>query len=745
MIPLITWLSLIEGLSLCIYPFLQRALNDKAASYALSKALGIFSFGYIVWVLGLIGAISIDIPHLVIVLLTILFVVHLFVKRQFEEWDLVPYPSQENIAAIEILFFASFFIFYVIQAFHPEIYWGEKPMDFTFLNFFTRNTALPPQDPWASGNIMSYYYFGSLLFGILHKLSGMAPEYGYGVSVATVASLLTVSIFSAVYAATHSKKASFVGGSAVVFLGTYDALYLWFGIPIVNWLIKLLHLRLKLIKTMPFGFDLYWATSRTFNTPGINEYPLWTILFADLHAHFIAFPLTATLITLTILYIRKVKDAECWHDLWPTTIIVGFVWGFLAAVNTWDFITFGVLVGISCAFLCLAPSMDFSLKRRTFAAVSGVTALVASVFFSLPFHLSVTSNAHIQWGYVYPEEYSTFFEIFRIHGHWLLLFIAGSIVLYSTRQFKDKILQWAFFLVFGFVPVWMGFSHIYLHNIPSAPWGVLVVATIFTALGALLFRVEDGARVMASSILVYCAGLLLAVMELHFLMDRMNTTFKVNNAIWPLLGIGALSSLSLAFDRIKDTYVPKKVLLILAVVTLIPCLVATTMNIIIMSTFIRLQGSPRPSLDGTSYLHQFNPTEKEAFNWINKNIQGTPVLVEAFGPSYQEYTRFSMNTGLPVVLGWEYHVEQRGSTDTGERKKDVQTIYNTRNVREALSLLNKYDVSLIIVGRQERLLYSHSGLSKFEEDVKDFPVLFQAGEGDTKVQIFTTSYSNIRR
>ena len=40
----------------------------------------------------------------------------------------------------------------------------------------------------------------------------------------------------------------------------------------------------------------------------------------------------------------------------------------------------------------------------------------------------------------------------------------------------------------------------------------------------------------------------------------------------------------------------------------------------------------------------------------------TPVLVEAAGPSYQEFGRVSMNTGLPIVLGWEYHVFQRSQS-----------------------------------------------------------------------------------
>ena len=80
--------------------------------------------------------------------------------------------------------------------------------------------------------------------------------------------------------------------------------------------------------------------------------------------------------------------------------------------------------------------------------------------------------------------------------------------------------------------------------------------------------------------------------------------------------------------------------------------------------------TPRPSLDGTAYLALRDPNENAAFEWINREVGGIPVIAEAYGPSYQEYARVSMNTGLPSVLGWDYHVHQRAHAwpeSTGER------------------------------------------------------------------------------
>src|SRR6185369_4736077 len=51
------------------------------------------------------------------------------------------------------------------------------------------------------------------------------------------------------------------------------------------------------------NFDYFWATSRVIKDT-INEYPLWSFLFADLHAHMMVIPITLSFIAMTILWIR---------------------------------------------------------------------------------------------------------------------------------------------------------------------------------------------------------------------------------------------------------------------------------------------------------------------------------------------------------------------------------------------------------------------------------------------------------
>jgi len=93
----------------------------------------------------------------------------------------------------------------------------------------------------------------------------------------------------------------------------------------------------------------------------------------------------------------------------------------------------------------------------------------------------------------------------------------------------------------------------------------------------------------------------------------------------------------------------------------------------------------RPTLDGMAYLQQHSPHELAAFEWLNRNVGGIPVLVEAQGPSYQDFSRVTMNTGLPTVLGWDYHVTQRAQSDRDirRRKADITTIYTSKNEQES--------------------------------------------------------------
>ena len=109
-------------------------------------------------------------------------------------------------------------------------------------------------------------------------------------------------------------------------------------------------------------------------------------------------------------------------------------------------------------------------------------------------------------------------------------------------------------------------------------------------------------------------------------------------------------------------------------------------------------------LDATRYMEAVFPEDVSAIRWLNENVEGTPVVLEANGDSYSDYERVSAMTGLPTVLGWYVHEWLwRGNTDDlNQRAADIQAIYTSQDSEEVARLLELYDVSYIFIGKCER-------------------------------------------
>jgi uncharacterized membrane protein len=134
------------------------------------------------------------------------------------------------------------------------------------------------------------------------------------------------------------------------------------------------------------------------------------------------------------------------------------------------------------------------------------------------------------------------------------------------------------------------------------------------------------------------------------------------------------------------------------------------------------------TLDGMAYMPYATYEWKDqvmdlsqdyrAIQWMQANIQGSPVIVEANSRDlYRWYVRFTMYTGLPAVLGWDYHQTQQRALLSSEliyqRRDEVDNFFTTTDVNAALAFIKKYDVKYFIVGQLERITYPGVGLEKF--------------------------------
>ena len=147
------------------------------------------------------------------------------------------------------------------------------------------------------------------------------------------------------------------------------------------------------------------------------------------------------------------------------------------------------------------------------------------------------------------------------------------------------------------------------------------------------------------------------------------------------------------------------------------------------------------SLDGMDYMKFASYADEwgdmdlsrdyRAIRWMQENVSGSPVIVEAnLRNLYRWGSRFSIYTGLPGVAGWEWHQQQQRAINPGnwvsDRIAEIDHFYLTSDLQKALEFLRKYNVRYIILGQQERGLYTNArlllergyptadGLSKFE-------------------------------
>ena len=128
----------------------------------------------------------------------------------------------------------------------------------------------------------------------------------------------------------------------------------------------------------------------------------------------------------------------------------------------------------------------------------------------------------------------------------------------------------------------------------------------------------------------------------------------------------------------------------------------------IQSRFNELEDLSHWTLDGSEYYRSRDPALMQAVNLLWNEQVG--VLAEAVGHDggdYDSYARVSMLSGMPAVLGWQYHeVQWRGGEDEiGSRPADIALLYETADWETAQALIDKYNIEYIYIGDLERITY----------------------------------------
>jgi uncharacterized membrane protein len=120
-----------------------------------------------------------------------------------------------------------------------------------------------------------------------------------------------------------------------------------------------------------------------------------------------------------------------------------------------------------------------------------------------------------------------------------------------------------------------------------------------------------------------------------------------------------------------------------------------------------------------------------AIRWMQENIQGSPVIVEANCPEYHWCSRFTIYTGLPGVVGWNWHQRQQralANDQVWNRVNEIGSFYGTTDLEAAKAFLQKYNVRYIVVGQLER--------AEYVPGAPNGPVLAGAPDGLLKFELY---------
>ncbi len=745
--PFLLWTALVYGVALATLPLglmVFRFLPDRG--YLLARVLGLLLTAYIAWLLASLKWVAFSQASVLLALGALAAVSLWLAHRHREELSNFVRQRWRLLLGSEALFFGAFVVFVLVRMANPDLWnpWfgGEKPMDLAYLSATVRSTVMPPLDPWFSGGAINYYYFGHFTVAAMIKATGIPATTAFNLAVPLFFALTAGGAFSLGYNLAEGARLALRQRGGVV-APAWSAVCA--GLAAVLFVVVLGNLdgAMQLAQGAWGDFD-YWRSSRMMppDPPGyeITEFPFFTFLFADLHAHLMALPLTLLVLGLGTSNLLGAYGGASLSARLSGLVALGLALGALWATNAWDGPTY---LGLS---LVLLGAAEWVRRRRAglgwMANALGASLLVvgAAAVLWLPYHLRLTNTLD---GIIPAPVQTTLWQYLAIHG--LFIFLAGSFLaaaLWRERAFLSSLgrrvlrstpgryaavagvfllgtlfiaLGWAGFATVAFllllalptgVLAWCWLHNAEAHSRPEAPYVVVTLLMLGLAfaigIGVDLVIVEDG-------------------------LERLNTVFKLYLQAWVLFALaGAYGLWRLLFVQglLRRAAWPH-VLWGVAAAALVVGALAYPAQAVKDRVGERTHTTPW-TLDGTAYMVEaVYPDENgrlplrgdlRAIEWLQANVDGSPVIMEAVTPPYRWGARVSAYTGLPTVVGWDWHeiVRKCGLAPcpaVHERLRDVERGYSTSDPREALAVLRKYDVSYVYVGELERLYYPAEGLA----------------------------------
>ena len=686
-----TWYLLALVLGAVAMPLtgrLFRRFQDRG--WMFSKVTAIAVSGFLTWFLVAVKIIKFTtMTCIVVTLVCAAASLILYCREQKAGFECIPFAHLDLVYAEELLFFAAFLLWTYFAGFHPAAYGTEKFMDYGFMEAMMRSKTLPATDLWYSQGKINYYYGGQYFAVFLTKLSGAKVELTYNLMRTFVAGLAFAMPFSLVHqmvtdrlGKTRSrwKKAlpsvtGILAGISVSIAGNMH--YVVYGqiIPFIQ--------KLKGEEVSSYWFPdatRYIGFNPDVEDKTIHEFPCYSFVLGDLHAHVVDIMFVLLLLGLLYAWMKKVRTTELsgesmsrrefWKKqlLMPQLLATGALLGMFHWTNYWDFVIYFVVTCGAALFMNIIGQKGKIRWALGVTAAQAAEILILATVIILPFTLQFDTSNMVQ-GIALAQHHSLphqLLVLWGLPGILTILFVV-SLLIEKLRGAEQKSLYHLFTSI----------------RLPD------------------LFAVLMG----------LCAIGLVLIPELVYVRDiyenrnaRANTMFKLTYQAYIMFGMTMIYAIFRLLVIGKN-----KILKVLAFIGLF--LFVWTCGYFGNSVHSWFGEVWKPSqykgLNATAFLETDFPEDVNGIRWLKENISDAPVVLEANGDSYSEYERVSAMTGLPTIMGWYVHewLWRGNLSDLNAKIEEIQEIYTSTDETRVKELLEEYNVSYIFVGSCERNKY----------------------------------------
>lgn len=686
-----TWYLLALVLGVAAMPLtgrLFRRFQDRG--WMFSKVTAIAVSGFLTWFLVAVKIIKFTtMTCIVVTLVCAAASLILYCREQKAGFECIPFAHLDLVYAEELLFFAAFLLWTYFAGFHPAAYGTEKFMDYGFMEAMMRSKTLPATDLWYSQGKINYYYGGQYFAVFLTKLSGAKVELTYNLMRTFVAGLAFAMPFSLIHQIVTDRLEKFrtgwkkalpsvtgiLAGISVSIAGNMH--YVVYGqiIPFIQ--------KLKGEEVSSYWFPdatRYIGFNPDVEDKTIHEFPCYSFVLGDLHAHVVDIMFVLLLLGLLYAWMKKVRTTELsgesmsrrefWKKqlLMPQLLAAGALLGMFHWTNYWDFVIYFVVTCGAALFMNIIGQKGKIRWVLGVTAAQAVEILTLATVIILPFTLQFDTSNMVQ-GIALAKHHSLphqLLVLWGLPGILTILFVV-SLLIEKLRGAEQKSLY---------------------HLLTS-------------------IRLPD----LFAVLMGLCAIGLVLIPELVYVRDiyengnaRANTMFKLTYQAYIMFGMTMIYAIFRLLVIGKN-----KILKVLAFIGLF--LFVWTCGYFGNSVHSWFGTVWKPSqykgLNATAFLETDFPEDVNGIRWLKENISDAPVVLEANGDSYSEYERVSAMTGLPTIMGWYVHewLWRGDLADLNAKIEEIKEIYTSTDEIRVKELLEEYNVSYIFVGSCERNKY----------------------------------------